>query len=144
MLRFPFAPLFSPRKKKTPLDVSPGVQPDAISRNAAMKAVEHHWPMALELLAGFPVTAAAWKKAAILGSTYGSYYRWTYVVYLGLLWFNYGSYWVNYDLSWLTFFLGGDNYSECRFCRFITKDNPASRVTMFFGGQRWRHRWLGP
>jgi len=36
------------------------VQPDAISRNAAMKAVEHHWPMALELLAGFPVTAAAW------------------------------------------------------------------------------------
>ena len=58
------------------------------------------------------------------------------MVYLGLLWFNYGSYWVNYGLSWLTmFFLGGDNYSECRFCRFIIKDNPASRVTMFFWGK---------
>jgi hypothetical protein len=54
-----FCPTLFPPKKR-PLDVSPGVQPDAISRNAAMKAVEHHWPMALELLTGFPVTAAAW------------------------------------------------------------------------------------
>ena len=39
----------------------PGVQPDAISRNATMKATERprHWPMALELLAGFTMAAAA-------------------------------------------------------------------------------------
>lgn len=94
MFRFPSAPLFSPIKKQQLWMSHPGVQPDAISRNVAMKAVERHWPMALELFVGFPVTAAAWRSRwsprGILGESLGLDHGSCYGLRYALSWFTSG------------------------------------------------------